>query len=275
MPGRKSILARIGSLFKSRRLQKLRRSPKIFIPIPHKWIVISFKPVSIILVIMLFACSTYLVFRSDIFLVRNLEFITDKPLRGSVLTEGDLRIVLDHYITRSMFRINTGELQASLLDKYLALKEVKIERHFPDSLYIFWQEREALVVVVKDGKKFLVDHEGLLYAEIPGEVNIPEIQGAWKEELSIGEKLESDYLESCLMVINYLMGNNDLKMELATLDTGGILRLTSKEGWRVIFSLEKETESDLQTLVAIISRYARENETFSEIDLRFKYPVVR
>lgn len=268
-------LAKLKYLFSSRRLRSLRRSPKIFIPTPHRWIVIPYRPLGVLVILLLIACSVYLLLRSDIFLVRHLRFVNEGGQVVSVLSEDDLKAVLMPYVTHSIFFIRVQDLTEELRHKFLALKKVRVSKKYPDELIVYWEERQPVAVIDQSGQKLLVDGEGLLYAQITETEKLPQIHGFAEEELGVGERLKGPRLGDILTILGRLSDENQIKVQRVTLVTGEILEVDSEEGWKVLFSLRKDVEKQLYSLLAIVSKYKREGNSFSEVDLRFKFPVIR
>ncbi|MBU1110439.1 cell division protein FtsQ/DivIB [Patescibacteria group bacterium] len=265
----------LSKLSLSRRLQRFKRSPKLFIPIPQRWIVVPYKPLSALVILILVACSIYLVLRSDIFLLRHLEFNKQNEPTESVLSNENLKQFLDSYVTRSMFLLNKSQLTQDLKQEFLALADVKMFKKLPDKLIIKWSEHEPAAVINWQNVNFLVSADGLVYSKIDQAGDLPIIYGLSNSKMEVGDMLEGGQLKDILAAIYFFSCEEKLAIQQVSLEENNVLEIFSSSGWKVIFSLEGEMESQLETLEAIVTEYQTRAEAFSEIDLRFRFPVVR
>ncbi|OQX51162.1 hypothetical protein B5M47_01845 [candidate division CPR3 bacterium 4484_211] len=267
---------------KARRLRRFRRAPKIFFPIPRHWIVISFKPIYVLLVLVLFACTVFLLIRSDIFLVRHLKFQLEEKSRIQVLSEEDLRDELSDCFAQSLLKLDTRFLENKLKERFLGLEEVFIQKKLPDTLIVNWRPRDGAAVIRSGDRMFLVDRADFIFAEVDSELSrrcreagVPVVEGEWGWEIKVGSTLKSSHIDEILKVVFELGKDSRVSLSRVYLKDTAELEVFSSDGWKAIFDLEKDVDQQIEDLKVVVNKMGKENGGFREVDLRFKYPVVR
>jgi cell division septal protein FtsQ len=257
-------------LFPRRRLQVLRRSPRVSIPFGPRQVVIPYRPVSTILIIVLATLSIFLFLRTDIFQVKALEFefeqLADEALVRQRISEGVL--------ARSIFFLDTGKVEQEIKDSFLTVSAVSIKKEIPDRLLIRVSVRKPLAVIADKNKvRFLVDQEGLLFRQAAGE-DLPVIELSEDFEGAVGVKLAIDEqgIASYLQTLD-LVSEKGLKTKAIYLRSETIeLRLTKTTVW---LSADREIAEQLELLTEILKRLKLQGRTPKSVDLRFERSVVK
>src|SRR3990170_6832861 len=148
------------SFFRRRRLQVLRRSPRVFIPIGPRQVVIPYRPISTLLIIFFATLSVFLFLRTDIFQVKALEFEFEQLADEALVRQR----ISEEVLARSIFFLDTGKVEQEIKDSFLTVSAVSIKKEIPDRLLIRVSVRRPLAVIADKNKvRFLVDQEGLLF----------------------------------------------------------------------------------------------------------------
>lgn len=252
-----------------------RRTSRFYIPGVSRWVVVNFKLLSLILVLALFLCSIYLLLRSDIFLLRNYEMIPLRAVDPAVVSSDEVEKAMEKYFAVALFRIKTSQVEAELREQFPALEDVEIKRRFPDTLEVYWKERVPVAVVYQGQNNFLVDQQGFVYGRLSpnAEVNLPRVKLDQKETLALGERLRGGSFEQILDLLQSLE-EQQVAVKEVTLYSDE-LTLDLAQGGKVLLRLSASSEMEVRELAAILERYRRQGDSFREIDLRFKTPVVR
>lgn len=267
---------------KSKRLAKFKRAPKIFIPTPSRWqIVIPYKPIGVALIVVLTGLCIYLIFRSDLLLVRKMEI---KGVNGFVSGQ-EVREIISVYLAKSIVFLDTKEISEILKSNFLPIKEVYVEKHFPDTLVVQVEERvvvATLVVIEKknlpevDIKKdrFLVDGGGFVFAKSPRGVIFPELVLESEKGVKVGEKIQGQLIAAALDIIDGVLEIESLKPTAAKIVGQNEVHVETDKTFLVLFTSQKKINEQILALKQIYENAKRQGKVLKKVDLRFKLPVV-
>lgn len=268
------------NFFKKKKFSHLRRSPKIFIPTPSPWwIIIPFKPLSIVLIIILAGFCIYLALRSDIFLIRNLIIeVENEPLDGGqvlkLVNEEKIREKAKKYLTHSVFTTKVKDLEKEILEQFLEVRSAKVYKELPDKLVILVQSRTPVAKVLSEEGEFLVDDTGLIFYQDPPESTLPLFKLSF-QDLKLGEVLDPQKVSSVLEIINNwkkIEGENLVHIEM---DENGDICVLTSANVKVIFSPNKKIELQVTSLQTILLQAKMEGWGLTQVDLRYENPVVK
>lgn len=261
---------------RSRRLRILRRSPKIFIPVPsNRQLVVPFKPLSLLLILFFFSTTVFFFLRSDIFQVRTLMFEFGGLAKGTKFTDEALvrQRIAEEVLGRSIFFLDDKDVEAKLKKVFLTVKTLEIAKKLPDKVFINVSVRVPLAQVkVREGKLLLVDAEGLLFREASGE-NLPVIDLSESFTGSLGEIIGGEEVGAYLEALN-VVKEKGLAASAITLKPG-MVELKLKAGPAVFLSVKSPVADQVELLAQILKRYKLTGRTPKQVDLRFSRPVVR
>jgi cell division septal protein FtsQ len=264
------------SLKKSRkRLSRLRRAPKIFVPTPFKrQIVIPFKPLSLVLIIVLLATSVYFFFQSDPFQVRSLDFEFEESVNGAALPDEALvrQCISEEVLGRSALFLNSNEVEERIKQEFLTVRAIEIVKKLPSSLLIKVSVRTPLARVRGQEGELLVDAEGLLFREASSE-DLPIIDLGEAFSGSLGEVVGGEGVGAYLDALEGLSGKGLIIVSISL--KPGTIELEIKDGPVVLFSVEKDIAGQVEVLAQILKRYKIAGRVPGMVDLRFTRPVVR
>lgn len=299
----KLLVKKIQHQLKARKLSKLKRAPKLFIPTVSPWqIVIPFKPLSVLLILVLLAASSFLFLRSDIFLVKEIK-VEEENANSSfafVLPE-QIKTGLVTLVARSILTISPDEVDKILRQNFLAIKTVRIEKKLPDQLVVYYQEREPVAVIksekiseqeklekdeqgeeVKKIQKtvslisFFVDEDGLIFAVKEEKSDLPEFELASGQELKIGEKIGSRKTLDAIAILHSFQVRADLKIEKINLSKDSPeIEVIFSGPFVVLFETEgKKIEEQISSLQLIYHQAKIDGRKLQKVDFRYEYPVI-
>jgi len=258
------------SFFRRRRLQVLRRSPRVFIPIGPRQVVIPYRPISTLLIIFFATLSVFLFLRTDIFQVKALEFEFEQLADEALVRQR----ISEEVLARSIFFLDSGKVEEEIRGNFPTVKAVEIEKNLPDRLVIRISVRQPLAIIEdKNQARFLVDQEGLLFRQAAEEA-LPVIklfedfEGTVGTELEISEQGISGYLKTLDLVSQKGLETKAIYLRSQTIE----LQLVKTTVW---LSAEKEIEGQLEMLTEILQRLKLNGKTPKTVDLRFSRIVVK
>jgi len=257
------------NIFTRRRLQSLRRSPKVFIPSSSgRQIVIPFRPISTLLILFLLFLSGFLFLRSDIFQVKVLGFEFEQLADESLVRQR----ISEEVLARSIFFLDSGAVEEKIKKDFPTVKEIVIKKILPDQIEAKVTVRVPLAII-EDGSKnhFLVDGEGFIF-RLAGDEQLPLISlegdslgviGA-----SVGESGVLGYLETLRLVAEKGLQTVAIYLRGESIE----LQLAQTVVW---LDPKKNITEQIEVLTQILQRYVVAGKTPKSIDLRFGRPVVR
>jgi len=269
-----------------RRLSKLRRSPKIFVPGPSgRQLVIPFRPISAVLIVFLFASTVYFLLRSDVFQVKELRFKFEKPAFAEA-SEGGSSMLLDpseealvrqriseEVLGRSTIFLDSEGVEERIKQEFPTIKAIEVEKELPASLSISVSVRVPLArVVVGENKALLVDAEGLLFREASDE-SLPTVDLGESFAGVLGEVIGGDEVKAYLETLD-CVGEKGLGVVSISLKPGAI-ELELESGPTVLLSVERSSAEQVEILVKLLKRLRTTGRVPVVVDLRFVWPVVR
>lgn len=262
--------------------------PKIFIPTPSRWqIVVPYKPIGVALIVVLTGLCTYLVFRSDLLLVRKIEVegIGGEGSIGGFVNMEEVQDAVLQHLAKSIVFLDTKEIAENLKKQFLPIAEVSIEKHLPDKLVVQVKERESVAVLVTE-EKYLVDKTGFLFAKCPRGVTLPELQMESlqtlkrgevpenAEKIRIGDSIEGGLVAAALDIISGFVQIENLDAAAVSIQNQNEIRVDTNKDFFVIFTTEKEINEQILALSQIYENAKRQGKALKKVDLRFKLPVV-
>ncbi|KKW10471.1 MAG: hypothetical protein UY48_C0036G0008 [Candidatus Gottesmanbacteria bacterium GW2011_GWB1_49_7] len=256
------------NFFPRRRLQVLRRSPRVSVPFGSRQLVIPYRPISTILIIFLSLLSIFLFLRTDTFQVKALEFEFEQLADEALVRQR----ISEEVIARSIFFLNIGKVEQEIKENFLTVNTVSIEKKLPDRLLIKVSVRKPLAIVADKSKnQFLVDHEGLLFRPAAGET-LPVITISEDFEGVVGTVIDgrgiSGYLQTLDLVSQKGLETKAIYLRSETIE----LRLKKTIVW---LSADRVIDEQLELLTQILQRLKLGGRTPKSVDLRFSRPVVK
>lgn len=256
--------------FPRRRLQVLRRSPRVFVPIGPRQLVVPYRPISTLLIIFLSILSVFLFLRTDIFQIKALEFEFEKLEDEALVRQRISELVL----ARSIFFLNPVKVEQEIKGNFPTVSAVSVEKKLPDRLLIKISVRKPLAIIEDKNKiNFLVDQEGLLFRRAGGE-SVPVIklsedfEGAVGMKLGVDEQGIASYLQTLDLVSQKGLETKAIYLRSQTIE----LKLVETTVW---LSTEKSIEEQLEMLTQILQRLKLKGKTPETVDLRFSRTVVK
>ncbi len=253
-----------------RRLSKLRRSPKIFVPISsERQLVIPFRPLSLLLIVSLFASTVYFFLRSDTFQIKNLSFEFEELADEALVRQR----ISEEVLGRSTVFLDAGAVEGKIKREFPTVRAIEIKKALPDRVHICVSVRVPLAKVrVENGDMFLVDADGYLFRKASDE-NLPIIDLGESFVGKVGEVVGGDEVRAYLETLD-CVGGKGLEAASVALKPGEI-ELKLESGPSVLLSVAKSVYDQVEILAQLLKRYKFLGRTPVGVDLRFSRPVVR
>lgn len=210
--------------------------------------------------------STF-VFSSYYFRVKHIYLSGEKGsnFKGAELFEGkNLLLTTAQMITNTVYENNPE------------IKTLKIEKKFPDSLYLQLSYRNPITYIDVDRGLFQIDEDGKILMKIKKRpVNYPVINYYQKlnyDSYEIGDYLSYKDIKTALF---FLVKLSDLGFTVESIDINGLSMLVFKlKDNKIVFSVEKDHSIQEYQLAVILKQFKIEGKKFKSIDLRFEKPII-
>ncbi len=189
--------------------------------------------------------------------------------------DSDIKEQLVDISGTNIFEVNIKEVEEKLVENLLWLKEVKLNKVFPDKVIIRVIERNPYIKIAYRNKLYLVDDEGVILDEIDKDelekykelILVNNVVDYYPE---IGEKIAKKNALSCGKI--YLILDCKLKKEIKearlTDNIYGDIVFLTFENKEIIFGSSDKIVQKCEVLKQIIKQLEKEEYKYDTIDLR-------
>ncbi len=268
------------------RRRKLITRGKVFLP-TKKRITIPLKKIFFILIILTSLAAGYLVFRSDLFLVKNLE-IPSLSCADKTAIQSKIDV-----LNTSFFMVKENEIEDRLKKNFLCLSETKIKKIWPDRVILEIRERQALAAISSPPQTssasasssamlstssnqqpfFLVDENGVVFSQVATTSGVPVLIMPQNITYKPGDNIDQARLKNVVTILSNLREMSYIVNNVSFLSDGNIQILLASEQ-KILIGVDKNPQNLLNSLQLIVRQAKIEGKTWQKIDLRFDKPVV-
>lgn len=219
----------------------------------------------------------------------NAECINNQNILSEIKIKGE-----------NIFLINEQNIKEKILSKYICVKDVILEKKFPNQLKIIINERKGLAMVssfvntslinLKDfeatsasstaiidwslpsksaNEDFILDDEGMIFTQNNGNY-LPNLFIS-NQILQIGNRIRNIDFNKVSLLFNKLPQMN-INITQIKINEHNFQILSEP---KIVFSLEKDVLLQLASLQLILDKAKIDNRNMETIDLRFNKPVVQ
>lgn len=244
----------------------------------------------IIPVLLIFCLIIFLIFKSGLFNIKNVE-IEAKGL--TCATESDLKNS-SNIVGQNFFLLDFSKIETGLKKKFVCIKSLIISKYFPDKIKIQSINREPLMMLSLLREKeasgssvldniatpsardisdsFLVDNEGVIFAKSTDSLAIPKIF-IQNSTFAVGDRLQNDLMDS-LNILEKVKKFGIVPKQSWVIGNNFII-YSETPGQKIIFKLGEGIDIQLASLQLILDKAKIDLIELEFIDLRFDKPVVR
>ena len=176
--------------------------------------------------------------------------------------------------------VSQDSIKSNIENSYKKVRDVSVQKKFPDSITINIDERQALLVWCQsDQSCFLLDENGIAYST--ADFSSPElvqnqllrVDDSSAETVSIGEKVIDPQYENYVLGINAALGNMGITAseEYSTPSRmSQEIDVKSQSGYELNFSTQFSVDSAMNTLSLILKKGISQDQlsNLAYIDLR-------
>lgn len=227
--------------------------------------------------LLLFVAVFYYVFYSDFFKIKKIVLIDNKQV-----AEEEIKFVAEESYGKRRFLIFPGDniivfsissLQDKIVKQVPEVKDVEIEKKYPDVLKIIVKEKIPTAIWSIDGQEFYIDQEGsIAYAFNKDESidNLPRVVDLSGTKIGINEKATSqetmNFIRSASEYFPQKIGEGIDKYFLPS-GAAEEIHLKSDKGYLVYFSLKRGAKEQIEDLLTIKESQLQDVE-IDYIDMR-------
>jgi len=251
--------------------------------------------IGILVLIFFLILDLYLLFDSSFFKIKSLEVNLEKI--GCVTKD---KILSENSLIGQNFFLLSGDFEKKIKDKYFCIKDIHLEKKFPDKIKLNISGREAVVVLVSlktseasisgllenlstpssylvsqdnISQEVLVDSEGIIFSKYEGGT-LPKIF-LTASDLNIGKKIEEEVIKNSLNIIEKVK-TFGLSLQEARIYSKNTLYLSPTTNLpKLIFALNKDINVQLASLQLILEEAKIDMQEMEFIDLRYDKPIVK
>mgnify|MGYP001578830843 CR=1 FL=1 len=155
---------------------------------------------------------------------------------------------------------------------YPEVDNLEMIRVLPRQLFFKLTASQTLAAI-KGEKYFLVNARGLVLKISDHSGDLPVILMDSVRNIGVGEKFEQKEMIPTVLILSDL-GTRGLHPTMAKIISPQRINIWLNNGTLIAISLQKEADSQLDSLQVILSRIKMEGKGLREVDLRFDKPVI-
>lgn len=283
----------------------LRRSQKVVVKSSTNQIVIPFRPLTIIGICVLFITSSFLLLRSDIFIIHKVKTIGTSHCVGEEALIQNLNL-----LGRSIFFADFAQSKETVLKRFPCIGSVFFVKKFPDEVTVEISLRTPRVLIYKRDIKesthsaslnapeatasakeatlnastyrdstasaqvlYVVDDLGVIFSEHKETLNLPRIEVPQDYNLSLGWQIKS---EPFMALVSFL---REVSVMNISVMAGKVEKESStvfaNDGFEIKISGKKDGRLQAQSLQAILAQAKIEGVILEKIDFSFEKPVIK
>lgn len=244
--------------------------------------------IAVFLALIFLLLTVYLFFGSDFFRIKRVEIKSQNVICAD---ENHIKDTIFLY-GKNILILDTQSIVKNLLDKFICIKNANLFKSLPDKVRLEIAGREGAAALINLQKNeasisalianmstpsaeqikgaYVVDSEGVVFAQLGSEANIPKI---YAYDLDIGESSSKNLIADCLKILQKIsrfgMGISDVRI----VDDVFLINVT--DGSKIIFRANTKLDVQIASLQLILEKAKIDESRIEFIDLRFDKPVVR
>ena len=232
------------------------------------------------LILLLILILAYIFLFSPLFKIKSIDILGNKEV-----SEEQIK---NYFNYKNIFLFTEAKIKADLVRKIPKIVDIRVKKDIKDifkrKIKLIIQEREKIGIVCQmdsssaeaiEDKCFYIDKEGVVFEnalQTSGSL-ILLIKDYSQREFVLGKKLFEENLINNILEIRE---NLFLETGIKSLDFNILsfppndLKVMTNEGWYIIFSLERNINSQITALKAALEEKIQKRENLEYIDLRIE-----
>ncbi|GBE16804.1 cell division protein FtsQ [bacterium BMS3Abin15] len=174
----------------------------------------------------------------------------------------------------------SGKIKKELAGEFKKIRQVEVEKNFPDTINVKIEERESLILWCSKGPCYIIDEQGYAYAwadfesrEIK-ENNLVRLVDMSAKPIDIGEKiLDEDYVKFVTEIREKLKRELNIKISdeySTTTKLSEVIKINTNDGWDIHLSSQIPLDQSIRTLKTFL-----EQKITDEIKKELEYVDLR
>lgn len=147
--------------------------------------------------------------------------------------------------TKSIFTINGEKLKENILKKIPQIKEIKIQKKFPQDIILEVKERQPFAVFCQNEQEcFLIDKDGVIFEKSNDVTIMPVMRKDSIREVFLGENVfDKNIMDIIYQIINNLKDNFGITIKEVLLSD--LLVFKTSENWQIYFDAKSDIGSQI------------------------------
>lgn len=247
--------------------RRVKRDPKYIVRKNRSWVSKFF------LLAFIIGILSFVVYKFD--LVGFLKISSVEVLGAEeFVNEKDIKVMAESYsFEKSNLTFNCKDLEDVLKENFLGVKDVSVEKVYPNKIRVLIEERKPLAILYSDteGKKYLIDNEGYVLGEVVDRFSyLPRI--LYEGDVGVGTFLEENVIPVSAEILRFAEVE-DIRVSSISFYPKYI-RLYVNGLIDTYVGNEKNREESLKTIGALVKKSALEGQKITKIDLRYDKVIV-
>lgn len=261
-------------LIKKKRTVPSKRPSRFVSTVKRRSVGFPVRPLSAFLITFLTILSLYLLFRSDIFLIREIQLEKEPVEKNYVeyISEDMIREETVFWSSYSLLRFPLATEQERLQNKFTSLEYIQIKKELPDKVIVAYKERAQVAIIRASNGDFVVDETGFIFSDAIEGIEAPVFEDL-EHAYNLKDHLKSERVTFALDVVQKLDALA-ISSQNFTLVNIHDVSVKTKEETEILFSDLKNLDIQIATLKILLENASQKQQVLKKIDLRFERPVI-
>lgn len=184
---------------------------------------------------------------------------------------------IESWNDQNMFLISSENIRQELITANPLLKDIKVEKIYPDMLRFTPSMISKSAFLVVDQGYFLIGEEGRILQKVKKkESGVPVIN--YYQKLHYTSWQSGDYVQykDILTALHFLKKAKDLGLKIDAIDIVGLNMIALHlQEQKILFTTDKDKSIQDYQLETIIRQFKINGKQFKVLDLRFDKPIIQ
>jgi hypothetical protein len=197
-------------------------------------------------------------------------------VKPSIVPVANLKKAAQYPIGSSLVTFDVQKYKDKLLQQFPSLSAIRVQKVYPRTLTMTWEQRIPVCILITPSGSYLVDRQGLLFAQAPQDmqgIRLPSLTAQETKAHKLGEKVSIQGVVLGVYLAKNLHTTTPQLEQMVLHD--GQLDVHFSSPPLVYINDSKSPEVAVKTLQVLFETFGKDNRYPNIVDLRYDRPVLR
>lgn len=187
-------------------------------------------------------------------------------------------LINSNILDKNYFLVDPSHLEKVVLKNFLAVKEVQVQKKFPNDMTVYIEERVPIAIISKlnagrsqEAESYLIDSDGFVLGMVEKDfMSLPKVN--YDGDISIGSFLEKDIVPISIEIIKE---SEKAGLKISSLSFNPkYTKMYVGSGVEVFIGNDKNKKNSIQVIGALVKKTALDGKFLKKVDLRYDKVIV-